>query len=440
MSRNQRARLGVSRAMKPLVMLLACALLVGCGSTGAIDLARSTVARADAPAADANLAADAVNAFGFDVLRQVDQHQNAVISPPSIAIALGMARAGARGETASQMDQVLHDVASDAHPTWLNALDATLTSRTGTFKDASGTDQQVTLRIANAPFAQKDEAWNQDFLDALATRFGAGVRLVDYKSATEAARQAINAWVSDQTEQRIRELLAQGTLDDMTRLVLVNAVYLKAQWQHAFEPTLTKPATFTRPDGSMIQVPTMHLETELSYAQGAGWRAVELPYVGGELAMTLILPDDPTAFVLHADDQTLAVIVAGLKTRQPLVTLAFPKFSFETKTDLVSVLGALGMPDAFRPPDEPNGADFSAMTTQEGLFISHVIHQATIDVDEKGTTATAATAAVAEAASLPADHVTLDLNRPFLFALRDTTTGAIVFLGEVTDPSATSPS
>ena len=127
-------------------------------------------------------------------------------------------------------------------PSWLNALDAALASRTGTFKDDSGKDQQVTLRIANAPFAQKEYAWNPDYLDALASRFGAGVRLVDYEAATEAARKAINGWVSDQTEQRIPELLQQGVLDDLTRLVLVNAIYLKAAWQTPFTADATAPA------------------------------------------------------------------------------------------------------------------------------------------------------------------------------------------------------
>ena len=271
------------------------------------------------------------------------------------------------------------------------------------------------------------------FLDALAGRFDAGVRLVDFKTATEAARQAINAWVAGQTEDRIKELLVQGTLDDMTRLVLVNAIYLKAAWATAFDPKATQPAAFTRPDGSVVQVPTMHLGTELSYAEGQGWRAVELPYVGGQLAMTIVVPDDLASFVRTADATTIDTIVQGLANRRPEVDLALPSFSIETKTELASVLSSLGMPLAF----DPNGADFSGMTTQERLYIGAVIHQANIDVDEKGTEASAATAVVMEASAAPLDHVTFQVDRPFLFLLRDTTSGAIVFLGQVTDPSLT---
>jgi serpin B len=418
--------------MKLLSMLLASVFLVGCGSSaGTIDIARSSTARMAAPATDANLAAEAVNAFGFDLLRKLDQGANAVISPASVAIALGMARAGAKAETAAEMDTVLHALAADDHPTWLNALDAALAGRSGTFKDTSNTDREVVLRIANAPFAQKGEAWEQAFLDALAERFGAGVRLVDYKSAAEDARRQINGWVADQTEQRIKALLGQGTLDDTTRLVLVNAIYLKAAWQRAFSTDLTKPAAFTRPDGSTVDVPTMHLATELPYAEGSGWKAVELPYVGGQLAMTVVVPDDLAAFVSHADGATFGSIAAALAARKPRVDLAFPKFSIETKADLGTALEGLGMADAF----DPNRADFSGMTTQEPLYVSAVIHQANIDVDEKGTTASAATAVIMDASSAPLDHVVLTVDRPFLFALRDVTTGAIVFLGEVTDPS-----
>jgi len=419
--------------VKRSISILACLLLIGCGSTGTIDVAKAAVARQQAPASDAALAAEAVNAFGLDLLRASGPTGNAVLSPASIAIALGMARAGAVGETAAQMDTVLHDVASDAHPTWLNALDAALASRTGTFKDVAGHDQQITLRIANAPFAQKDLTLQPAFLDALAGRFDAGVRLVDFKTATEAARQAINAWVAGQTEDRIKELLVQGTLDDMTRLVLVNAIYLKAAWATAFDPKATQPAAFTRPDGSVVQVPTMHLGTELSYAEGQGWRAVELPYVGGQLAMTIVVPDDLASFVRTADATTIDAIVRGLANRRPEVDLALPSFSIETKTELASVLSSLGMPLAF----DPNGADFSGMTTQERLYIGAVIHQANIDVDEKGTEASAATAVVMEASAAPLDHVTFQVDRPFLFLLRDTTSGAIVFLGQVTDPSLT---
>ena len=416
--------------MKRLLALLACVAVAGCGSsTGSITLARAEVARATTSPADAADAASAVNAFGFELLRAMHEPGDAVVSPASIALALAMARAGAVGETATQMDAVLHDAASDAHPGWLNALEAALSSRTGTFKDTSGKDQPVTLRIANATFSQQGMTLKDGFLNALGERFGSGVRLVDFKTATEAARQAINGWVSDQTEQRIKELLAKGVLDDLTRLVLVNAIYLKAAWLTPFDADATAPAAFTFLDGTTKDVPTMHVAAELSYADGTGWRAVELPYVGGSLAMMIVVPDDFATFTTSLDAATFAGIVAALSVRE--VTLGLPKFGTETKVDLGEVLAAMGMTDAF----DPNRADFSGITSDERLYISAVVHQANIDVDEKGTTAAAATAVVMRASAAPGTPVVLNVDRPFVFALRDVTTGAIVFLGQVTTPA-----
>jgi serpin B len=410
--------------------LLAVVLMtVACNGSGSVGLAMAGAPRAAADLADAAKAGAAIDAFGFELLRAATRgDENAVLSPASIVLALAMTRPGARGETAAQIDEVLRAAASDEHASWLNALDAALASRTGTFKDQGGKDQQVTLRIANAPFAQKDYAWNPDYLDALASRFGAGVRLVDYATATEAARKAINGWVDEQTERRIPELLEPGVLDDLTRLVLVNAIYLKAAWQTAFPESATGAQPFTRVDGSSIDVPTMHLQEGFLYAAGDGWRAVELPYVGGSLAMTIIVPDDISTFQADLDGEAFAAIIGALDART--VDLWLPKFGIETKTDLATILAAMGMPDAFNP----SLADFSGMTAQERLYISAVIHQANIDVDEKGTTAAAATAVVLRAVSAPDEPVTLRVDRPFLFALRDIQTGAILFLGRVVEP------
>ncbi len=417
--------------MKRLLALLACVAVAGCGSSaGTISLARADVARVAAPPADAVSGAAAIDAFGFDLLRAMGERGNAVVSPASIALALAMARAGAAGTTATQMDAVLHEAGSDAHPTWLNALEAAVESRSGTFKDASNRDQTVTLRIANAPFAQQGLTLKPAFLQALAERYGAGIRLVDFETATEAARQAINGWVSDQTEQRIKELLAKGILDDQTRLVLVNAIYLKAAWANPFEAKATAPAAFTGLDRTSSQVGTMHGTAELPYAEGAGWRAVELPYVGG-LAMDVIVPDDFAAFTAKLDASTFEAIVAGLAARQAQVTLSLPKFGTETLARLDGALKSLGMVDPF----DPSRADFSGMTAEERLYITAVVHQANIDVDEQGTEASAATAVVVGRTSAPADQVTFNVDHPFVFALRDVTTGAIVFLGQITAPA-----
>ena len=341
-----------------------------------------------------------------------------------------MARAGARGQTAAEMDAVLRDLASDEHAGWLNALDQALASRSGTFEDLGGNALPVALRIANAPFAQRGMPLEPAYLEALAARYGAGLRLVDYVADTEGARQLINGWVSDQTEQRIPELLVPGVLTPESRLTLVNAIYLKAPWLEPFAVEATAPGTFTRADGSTVEVPLMAASAAMPYASGAGWQAVEIPYIGGSLAMTVIVPDDLAAFEAALTVDQLASITDALAETQ--VTLTFPKFSIETKARLADVLAALGMPSAFG-----DGADFSGITTAEQLVISDVIHQANIDVDEKGTEAAAATAVVMRATGMPVEPVTVRVDRPFLFALRDVPTGAVLFLGRVGDPSIT---
>jgi len=415
-----------------LSFVLVVAACTPAGSTGGdIALARADVPRASTSPEDAAAAASAVSAFGFDLYRAVAKGQtNVVLSPTSIGLALAMARAGARGETAAEMDAVMRGLGSDDNAAWLNALDVALATRSGTFKDAGGQDLAVALRIANAPFAEKDMPLEKAYLEALASRFGAGLRLVDYISATEDARKLINGWVDEQTEQRIPELLVPGVLTPETRLALVNAIYLKAPWQTAFAAAATRPGTFTRADGTTVEVPMMQLGETLRYASGTGWRAVEIPYVGGSLAMTVIVPDDLAAFEQALTADQLASITGTLA--EAPISLTFPKFSIETKAQLADILKALGMPSAF---DER--ADFSGITTAEQLQISDVIHQANIDVDEKGTEAAAATAVVMRAGAAPAEPVTIRVDRPFLFALRDVPTGAVLFLGRVADPSST---
>ena len=335
-ARERRSAMNRTPAASVAILLGLSVLVAACGqaappSTGGLELAAANVPRATADPAGAVDAATAIDAFGLDLLRSAAKSDsNIVVSPASVVLALAMARAGARGETAAQMDTVLRDVATDDHAAWLNALDAALASRSATFKDAQGNDQSVTLRIANAPFAQRGMTLVPGYLDALASRFGAGLRLVDYKAAAEAARQTINSWVSGQTEQRIRELLASGTVDASTRLVLVNAIYLKAAWQMPFSADATQPAPFTTADGSTVDVPMMHGGGIIPYADGKGWRAVELPYVGGSLALDVIVPDDLASFQKDLTGDSLAAAFAALESRQ--VNLSMPKFSLKTQT------------------------------------------------------------------------------------------------------------
>ncbi len=415
-------------------LLVAVTLLSGCGGSATLAVAKADLARASSDPADANLAAAAINAFGLELFRQSgsaagDGLDNSVVSPASIVVALAMARAGASGQTATEMDTVLHDVATADHAGWLNALDAALATRTGSFPDFSGKSRAVTLRIANALFVQQDMTLVPAYLNALATQFGAGLRLVDYTSNAEAARKAINSWVDGQTESRIPELIAPGVLDVNTRLALVNAIYLKAPWLTPFSPDNTATGPFTLANGSTVDASLMQAQIGARYNVGTGWQAVELPYVGGALALTIILPDDIAAFEASLTPAILEGITGGLADRT--VNLTLPKFGIDSKLELKDVLSALGMPTAFNA----DLADFSGITTEQQLYISAVIHQANIDVDEKGTTAAAATAVVIGRTSMPVDVVTLKVDHPFLFALRDVPTGTVLFLGRVADTS-----
>ena len=410
--------------------------------SGAAGVARSAKPRAATSLTDAVAATTVVNDFGVDMYRvlkdpahtkspTIDQSapQNLVFSPASIAIALAMTRTGARGTTATEMDAVLHVGDAAALPHAMNALSSAFDSRTK--KAIAGSDSvDVTLNVANSLWGQQGLAFETAFLDVLATEYGAGLQLVDYKADPEGARKLINAWVNDATKQRIPELLPQGVITSEARLTLVNAIYMKAPWLYPFVPSRTTSAAFTTLRGSVVQAPFMQLSEELFYLKGAGWQSVELDYVGNELTMVLVLPDDGASL-----DSAVAVTAAPQDARPATrqVTLSMPKFDIETMAELSTLLGAMGMPTAFT-----DSADFSGMTTEEKLLIGAVIHQANITVDEAGTEAAAATAVVMRATSANLNEpVVLTLDRPFVFAIRDNPTGAVLFLGHIGDPTET---
>ncbi len=424
----------------------------------ATDLAISDVPRASALPAEAKKAAAAINAFGLDLYQRILADasldlagRNVVVSPTSIALALAMARAGARGETAAQMDKAMRSAGADTLADAMNALDRALASRSGRF-EVYGQEESagdVFLKVANAPFAQAGMPLEQDYLNALASRYGAGVRLVDYSADPEAARKTINGWVKKQTAGLIPDLLAEPDVTALTRLVLVNAMYLKAPWLNPFDAADTKPARFTRADGSRVSVPMMGPARcqgigicELPYAVGAGWRAVELPYLGDSLVMTIIVPDNLAAFERGLTAPKLARTIGALRTSPPGsdavydVAVSMPRFGIETRADLAGALAAMGMPLAL----DVETADFSGISpiaSETGLYIRKVIHQASIDVDEKGTEAAAATAVVMATGGGPqVRQVAFRVDRPFLFLVRDVATGAVLFMGRVLDPSA----
>ena len=390
-------------------------------------VAISTARRAAADPRSAAHAARAIEAFATGIYHELWREPgDLVFSPYSIVAALAMTRAGASGETARQMDAVLHaDVAGDLDAA-MNALDRALAGRPGSYPFGQGT-VPLELATANQLWGQRGTEFGKEFLDVLASQYGAGMRLVDYVNARDAAREAINAWVSDQTRARIPELLPKDVLTVDTRLVLTNAIYLKAKWAQAFSGA--RPAPFHRLDGTVTEVPLMRRGASAGYRRGSGYQAVQLRYVGG-LSMLVIVPEAGSfgAFELGLRDPArLAEVTSNLAPVH--VNLALPRFEIRTAVGLNAALARLGMPIAFT-----DRADFSKMSPREPLLIQAVAHEGWIAVDEEGTEAAAATAVIGGATGGPSQWVDLTVDRPFLFLIRDDETGAVLFMGRVVDP------
>lgn len=397
---------------------------------GLADLVRSDAARAEADPQAARRASAALEALAADLYRELAQHpDDLVFSPYSVAVALAMARAGAKGQTAVEMDAVLHATVAGDLDAGFNALERSLARRPGTYPFGN-IRVPLELATANQLWAQRGTDFGADFLDRLATHYGAGVRLVDYVRAREVARKTINEWVSEQTRARIPDLIKEGVLDELTRFVLTNAIYLKAKWTAPFPKQSTAPAPFRRLDGSETGVQMMRRGAHSAYAKGPGYEAVQLSYVGG-LSMIVIVPDIGSFRAVEdglRDRQRLGQVIGGLAPRY--VSLGLPRFEFRSAATLNAPLGRLGMPTAFT-----DRADFSGISPRERLLLKAVVHEAFIAVDEEGTEAAAATAVIGGATGGPSDIVTLTVDRPFIFLIRDDETGAILFMGRVLDPN-----
>jgi len=359
--------------------------------------------------------------FAFDLYRVLREDSgNLFFSPYSISSALAIAYAGARGRTARQMAEVLHftQLQGAVHGAF-GDLNANLVDRT---EETDG----VQLSIASALWGQTGYPFLDGYLDLLAAAYDAPMRSADFAGAAEQARIAVNDWVRDRTQGLIPELLAPDSITPATRLVLANAIYFLGTWEAPFDPLATQTAPFTRLDGTDVAVPMMHLENYFQYAEGPDFQAIELPYVGGQMAMTLVLPREGTfeAFTAGMTADWVDGMLAQMLPEKVFVSM--PRFELSSDFALADVLSSLGMSDAFS-----GAADFSGMDGTRSLFIDSVVHKAFVSVDEHGTEAAAATG-VMMTLSLP---TTMRIDRPFVFLIRDLETETILFLGQVLDPT-----
>lgn len=368
------------------------------------------------------------NRFALELYSELASTKgNLFFSPYSISTTLTMAYEGARGETASEMQSVIHVPTSDG---------VRRSAFARIFNQLNAPNSKYDLNTANAIWIQSNYPLSPDYVSIMDSYYVGKAVNVDYAEDAEGARRTINDWVEKRTNSRIKDLLPENSLDGFTRLVLTNATYFKGEWENAFDPKKTSPATFRVSPNKTVQVPMMHQsnrEQKLRYAEADGAQVVELPYLGERLSMMVILPREGSLDGLEAslDQQQLDRWRSELRTVRVIVNL--PKFSFNSKYFLKEHLKQMGMPLAFNQA----GADFSGMTDAEQLYIDSVAHQAFVDVNEKGTEAAAATAVEIVPLSAPLTFV-FNADHPFIFLIQDTETGNILFLGRVVDPTQSS--
>jgi len=420
--------------MKPLLILQLFGALV-------VAMARATT--------NFDLAAKATNELAVDLHRQLATgNENLCVSPFSIESALAMTFAGADGDTRTEMARVLHfpsdaSAVAASFASLQHSLEE-MTVKTAELvkksKEFGGPSEPITLNIANRLFAQKDYDFRQNFLSLVKQNYGAGFEPLDFTANPAAAAQHINKWVADQTRDKIRDLIPVEALNKLTRLVLANALYLKAPWSDAFSEKATQPEPFHVRGGAPVNVPMMRKRARFGYAKREGFTAVSLPYASDDLQFLVLRPDDVNGLRALESKLTADVLAECAKLGEQDVDLHLPKFKLEPPTiALAEKLQALGMKSAF---DIPRGsANFDKIAPRKSndyLYISNVFHKTFIAVDEKGTEAAAATAVVMMRATAIArpkpPPIEVKVDRPFVYAIQHVPSGVCLFLGRVTDP------
>ena len=403
--------------------LLLCAVLCLLGAPAVL------AAQPVSAGSDKAAATQGNNAFAIDLYAQLrTEPGNLFFSPESISTAFAMAYAGARGQTATQMASVLHFTLPDAqlHP----AIGALLAGMNAEHKG-------YTLHVADALWAQQDANFLESYLKLVQTDYGAGFHRVNFKVSPEAVRTTINQWVEQQTNDKIQNLIGPGVLTPATRLVLTNAIYFKGDWLDQFEKSDTENEEFHLSTTQSVKTSLMHRSGRYRYYDGGTFQELELPYKGNELSMVVLLPKQIAGLPALEQSLTAAAASEWIQKLEPAdkVILTFPRFTMTQQLELSSMLSRMGMPQAFT-----DAANFSGMDGKPDFTISAAIHKAYIDVSETGTEAAAATSIImrSTAARMPMPEpppIVFRADHPFLFLIRDNQSGAILFMGRVTDPT-----
>lgn len=385
------------------------------------------MAQSSAPAADQAALAQGNNAFAVDLYSHLrTQPGNLFFSPESISTAFSMAYAGARGQTATQIQQVFHFTLPPErlHP----AMGALLRSM-------NGPHPHYELHVADALWAEQDETFLPDYLKLMQDDYGAGLQRVDFLHASEAVRGQINNWVAQETNNRIQNLIGPGALTPQTRLVLTNAIYFKGSWQAPFLADDTMTENFYLSAKQTVKTPLMHRTGDYYYFDGGSFQALELPYNGSELAMVVLLPKQKDGLPALEKQFTAAAVNTWIDKLElaDKVVLTLPRFTMTQQFELSSALSAMGMPQAFS-----SQADFSGMTGKPGFTISAAIHKAFVEVNEQGTEAAAATGMIMVATAMRDEPppIVFRADHPFLFLIRDLQSGEILFLGRLENPAS----
>ncbi len=408
-------------------------------NTEDVDYIKSDLVRETSSTVDLNqimtLAEDNA-AFAFAINEQINQtlgkNENFVFSPLSLSLALSMTLSGADSTTEQGMLEALHLSIPEEkiYPSFNALLLAIEQSQEMTKKGSEGSQFQI--NFANSIWGQAGYSFDTEFLDTLAKYYGAGVYNVDFRRNPEAAINAINAWVEDETQEKIQDLIPSGAINELTRLVLANAIYFNGSWLYPFDAKNTSQQPFKLLDGPEVTVELMKLSGKsLAYDKGENFQAVSLPYLSTDFNMMIVLPDAGKfqEFENQFSPEALKTIINEMQFVK--VDLSMPKFDFESTLNANNALKALGMEEAF----DVEKADFSGITQEDELMITDVLHKTTITVDEAGTEAAAASAVIVGVRSYnPEDPIVLVIDRPFQFFIMHKPTNAILFMGKVMQP------